>query len=105
MADLNFVDGDVPGDDDPDIIAGMEHLAELRAAENSIAEPVFGRNLVQEAADLGADHAELEHNGGKARLHSGKQVADALLGSGHQLTGDEYVALRDSYFGGWSSFH
>ena len=50
------------------------------------------------------DHAEDEHHGEKGvRLYSGRQVADAL-GIEEQLTGNEYVALREAYASGWSSF-
>ncbi len=59
---------------------------------------------IQRAASLGMDHAEDEHQGAKGvRLYSGRQVADAL-GIEEQLTGNEYVALREAYASGWSSF-
>lgn len=61
-------------------------------------------DLVRQATNLGMDHAEDEHHGKRTRrLYSGRQVADAL-GVKDQLTGDQYVALRDAYGSGWSSF-
>ncbi len=33
-----IVDGDDLPDDDPDIVAGMQHLAELREAEHDVVE-------------------------------------------------------------------
>ncbi|MFJ4225654.1 hypothetical protein [Microbacterium sp. NPDC089695] len=61
-------------------------------------------DLIMRATNLGMDHAEDEHNGTRgARLYSGRQIADAL-GVTEQLTGARYVALRDAYGSGWSSF-
>lgn len=53
---------------------------------------------------LGQDHAEDEHNGeAHKKLYAGRQIA-AVLGLTDDLSGDEYVALRESYQQGWSSF-
>ena len=58
----------------------------------------------QAAADLGMDHAEATNNGEAVpKIYSGRQVALAL-GISEDLTGAEYLALRDAYQGGQSSY-
>ena len=61
-------------------------------------------DLISRAHALGMDHAEKDHNGRlHHRLYAGKEVARAL-GVSDSLEGDQYVALRESYEGGWSAF-
>lgn len=60
----------------------------------------MSETIRQRAYELGADHAA-DESLGKAppKLYSGKQVATALL-IDETLSGDEYVALRESYEAG-----
>lgn len=61
-------------------------------------------DLLQRARDLGADHAEADHHGWlHRRLHSGKEVA-AALGESAPLDPDQFVALREEYAYGWSTW-
>jgi len=56
------------------------------------------------ATNLGMDHSETESHGESfTELHSGKQVA-AAVGITDELTGDEYVALREAYQRGRSDY-
>lgn len=67
-------------------------------------DPMERDEMVRRAADLGGDHAEDEHHGKKnLRLYSGRDVARAL-DLPDDLDGETYVALREAYSNGWSSF-
>lgn len=60
-------------------------------------------SLEEQARDLGANHAELNHLGKlHHRLHSGRDVASVLGADG--LDGEQTVALRDAYDYGWSAW-
>ncbi len=61
-------------------------------------------SCVTQAITLGQDHAEDDHHGVEAtRLYAGRQVA-AVLNISEELSGDQYVRLREAYEDGWSSW-
>ena len=56
------------------------------------------------AHSLGMDHSEAESHGEPfTPFYSGREVARAL-GITEELTGDEYVALRESYNSGRADY-
>lgn len=62
-------------------------------------------DLFTRATNLGMDHAEDRHHGRlERRLYSGRDVARELGVTEEQTAGDLYVALREAYESGWSSF-
>lgn len=65
---------------------------------------VLESDLVMRAQNLGMDHAEDQHHGKLTqRLYSGRDVA-RVLGVTEELSGEQYVALREAYSSGWSMF-